>query len=327
MLSTWRHRSRFDAQRWPQRNRNQTKEAFIKQRQAVETPVVLRVPSLAADAMKRCQEGVDAVTFGAAVDSARRAGEKRDLLFAAAAPMRKLIEQDEKALASLRKLAGVRKSRLKGRVVSVLSHGGGMFPETSFNLTPGLHVFAPPFDLGRPEPTAGSPVNSGANRNTGELFVNVPYDSDAHGLRAAAASISIIFQPSTTGTLSIRPCAKYAHSWLVAGLHRSAHTQGQLVITASRADDGQVLDNRSVTLWDMTTKSDVHSGDDQGVAWPPDCQVNFLAESGHNYLASMTATVSGDQSGDKSILFFPSWSMFCGCISASVPWLVAELRT
>ena len=137
MLSTWRHRSRFDAQRWPQRNRNQTKEAFIKQRQAVETPVVLRVPSLAADAMKRCQEGVDAVTFGAAVDSARRAGEKRDLLFAAAAPMRKLIEQDEKALASLRKLAGVRKSRLKGRVVSVLSQFGGMFPETSFNLTPG----------------------------------------------------------------------------------------------------------------------------------------------------------------------------------------------
>jgi hypothetical protein len=41
---------------------------------------------------------------------------------------------------------------------------------------------------------------------------------------------------------------------------------------------------------------------------------------------SITATVSGDQSGDQSILAFPSWSVFSGCLSASVPWLVAELR-
>jgi hypothetical protein len=136
----------------------------------------------------------------------------------------------------------------------------------------------------------------------------------------------MIFQPSTTGTLSIRPYTKYAYSWLVAGLHLSAHTEGHLVITATRSDNGQLLDSRTVTLWSMTTESDVHSEESDGVAWPPDYQVNFLAEPGHNYLVAITAVVSGDQSGVKGILMFPSWSMFCGSISASVPWLVAELR-
>ncbi len=298
----------------------------MKQPKVVETPVVRRAPSGAADAFKKCSKGLDALSFGEAIARARQAGVERELLFEASAPLRKLIEQDKKALNALRKLAEERKSRLKGQALGIYSQTGGRFPESSFNLSPGLHVFGPAFDLDRPGPTSGSPADAKANRDTGEVFVNVPYDIDAHGLRAAAASIVMIFQPNATGTLSIRPYTKYAYTWLVAGLHLSAHTEGRLVITASRADDGQVLDSRSITLWDRTTESDVHSEESDGVAWPPDYQVNFLAEPGHNYLVAITAVVSGDQSGDKSILFFPSWSMFSGCISASVPWLVAELR-
>jgi hypothetical protein len=154
----------------------------------------------------------------------------------------------------------------------------------------------------------------------------VPDDSDAHGLRVATASLVIIFQPSIIGTLSVRPYTKYAYSWLVAGLHLSAHSEGSLTITAVRENDGQVQDSRTVLLWSRTTESDVHSESTDGVAWPPDFQVNFLAEPGRRYLVSITATVSGDQSGDQSILAFPSWSVFSGCLSASVPWLVAELR-
>lgn len=298
----------------------------MNQRHETPAAVVLRAPHAAADSMKRCQEAVDAVTFGAAAERERRAGEERELAFAAAAPLRKVIEQDEKAMVALRKLAAVRKARLKGRAPSVMTQTGGMFPQSTFNLTPGLHIFTPPYDLDRPGPTSGSPVASSADRNLGNAFVNVPYDSDAHGLRAASASLVVIFQPSITGTLSVRPYLKYACSWLVAGLHLSAHSYGELAITAARAGDGAVLDHRNVVLWDHTTESDVDSGDDEGVAWPPDYQVNFLAEPGQNYLVSMSATVSGDQSGDKSILFFPSWSMFTGCISMSALWVVAELR-
>jgi hypothetical protein len=145
-------------------------------------------------------------------------------------------------------------------------------------------------------------------------------------LRSATASLVIIFQPSIIGTLSVRPYTKYAYSWLVAGLHLSAHSEGSLTITAVRENDGQVQDSRTVLLWSRTTESDVHSESTDGVAWPPDFQVNFLAEPGRRYLVSITATVSGDQSGDQSILAFPSWSVFSGCLSASVPWLVAELR-
>jgi len=297
-----------------------------KARRQVETPVVRRVPQAAEAALKRCQKGLDAVTFDKAVENSRRAGEARELLVAANAPVRKLIEQDRKALAALRKLSDIRRAGVKGRSMSVYSQTFGPFPQWSLNLQPGLHVFSPPYDLDRPGPTSGSPTKATADRETGEVFASASEDGNAHGFRAASASVVIIFQPSVIGTLSVRPYCKYADSWMVAGLHLSAHSEGHLTITASRDDNGQVLDSRGVVLWDQTTESDVNSGDDDGVAWPPDFQVNFLAEPGRNYLVAITASVSGDQSGDQSIGPFPSWSVFSGCISASVPWLVAELR-
>src|SRR5690242_4742493 len=271
-----------------------------KARRQVETPVVRRVPQAAEAALKRCQKGLDAVTFDKAVENSRRAGEARELLVAANAPVRKLIEQDRKALAALRKLSDIRRAGVKGRSMSVYSQTFGPFPQWSLNLQPGLHVFSPPYDLDRPGPTSGSPTKATADRETGEVFASASEDGNAHGFRAASASVVIIFQPSVIGTLSVRPYCKYADSWMVAGLHLSAHSEGHLTITASRDDDG--------------------------VAWPPDFQVNFLAEPGRNYLVAITASVSGDQSGDQSIGPFPSWSVFSGCISASVPWLVAELR-
>jgi hypothetical protein len=291
-----------------------------------EIPVVCRSPGMEPDALTRYWEGLDRVTFARAVTRERQAAKERDLLFAAHGPIRKLIEEDENAMVALREFAGLRKAAVKDRAVSFLSKAGGLGGITSFGLPPGLHIFGPPFDLDRPGPTAGAPAESHASRDTVELFVCVPDDSDAHGLRVATASLVIIFQPSIIGTLSVRPYTKYAYSWLVAGLHLSAHSEGSLTITAVRENDGQVQDSRTVLLWSRTTESDVHSESTDGVAWPPDFQVNFLAEPGRRYLVSITATVSGDQSGDQSILAFPSWSVFSGCLSASVPWLVAELR-
>jgi len=297
-----------------------------KQRKSTEAPVVRRVPQAAEAALKRCQKALDAVTFDKAVERARRAGEVRKLLVEANAPVRKLIEQDKKALRALSAISKIRKEALGGRSMSVYSQTFGPFPSWSLDLAPGLHVFTPPFDLDRPGPTSGSPTEAKADRDTGEAFVNVPYDSDAHGYRAASATIVIIFQPSVIGTLSVRPYTKYADSWGVAGLHLSAHSEGHLTISVARDDNGQVLDSRDIVLWNQTTESDDNSGDDDGVAWPPDFQVNFLAQPNVNYLVAITASVSGDQSGDQSIGPFPSWSMFWGCVSLSVPWLVAELR-
>ncbi|HTS20364.1 MAG TPA: hypothetical protein VMN79_01025 [Casimicrobiaceae bacterium] len=290
------------------------------------TGTICRHPEAAEKALKRCQKGLDAVTFDRVLERARKASELRELRAAANAPIRKLIEQDKKAMRALAEVSRLQKEALGGRSLSVYSQTFGPFPSWSLDLSPGLHVFTPPFDLDRPGPTSGSPTKATADRDTGEIFVNCSYDSDAHGYRAASASIVIIFQPSVIGTLSVRPYTKYADTWTVAGLHLSAHSEGHLTITASRDDNGQVLDSRDITLWNQTTESDVNSGDDDGVAWPPDFQVNFLAEPGRNYLVAITASVSGDQSGDQSIGFFPSWSLFDGCISASVPWLVAELR-
>ena len=64
--------------------------------------------------------------------------------------------------------------------------------------------FAPPYDLDRPGPTAGSPAQASANRDTGEFSADLPYDVDAHGFRAASASIVMAFEVNKVGTLLIR---------------------------------------------------------------------------------------------------------------------------
>jgi hypothetical protein len=79
----------------------------------------------------------------------------------------------------------------------------------------------------------------------------------------------------------------------------------------------------AAALWSRTTESDSNSEGSDGTVYPPDFQVNFLSEPGRRYPVSITAVVSGDQSGLQPILAFPSWSEFTGCISASVPFLDA----
>ena len=296
------------------------------QRKHMKRALILRNPKAAEPALKCCQKALDAVTFDKAVERAKHAGKLRELRFAATAPVRNLIQQDKKAMRALVEVSELRKAALGGRSMNVYSQTFGPFPSFSLDLTPGLHVFSPPYDLDRPGPQTGSPTDSKADRDTGDIFANCPFDSNANGFRAASASVIIIFQPSVIGTLSVRPYTKYAQSWSVDGEYLSAHSEGHLTISASRDDNGQVVDSRDIPLFDQTTESDDNSGDDDGVAWPPDFQVNFLAKPGINYLVAITASVSGDQSGVKGVGPFPSWSMFSGCISASVPWLVAELR-
>ena len=291
-----------------------------------ETAVVCRRPGMEPDILARYWERLDTVTFARAVASGQRAAKERELLFIAHEPLRKLIEQDENSMVALRVFSELRKEAAKEQGASFLTKTGGFSGVTSFGLPLGLNFFGPPFDLDRPGPSAGSPVELHASRDTGQIFVNVPYEADAHGFRAASASLVLIFEPSIIGTLSVRPYTQYAYSWLVAGLHLSAHSEGSLIITAVREIDGQVQDSRTVSLWNRTTESDVDSESSDGTVWPPDFQVNFLAEPGRRYLVSITATVSGDQSGDQSIIFFPSWSEFTGCLSVKVPFLVAELR-
>jgi hypothetical protein len=296
------------------------------QRKHMKRALILRNPQAAEPALKRCQKALDAVTFDKAVERAKHAGKVRELRFAATAPVRNLIQQDKKAFRALAEVSKLRQDALGGRSLNVYSQSFGPFPSFSLDLTPGLHVFSPPYDLDRPGPQAGSPTDSKADRDTGDIFANCAFDSNAQDFRAASASVIIIFQPSVIGTLSVRPYTQYAQSWSVDGEYLSAHSEGHLTISASRDDNGQVLDSRDILLFNQTTESDDNSGDDDGVAWPPDFQVNFLAKPGINYLVAITASVSGDQSGVKGVGPFPSWSMFSGCISASVPWLVAELR-
>ena len=77
-------------------------------------------------------------------------------------------------MAALREFSELRKEAVKEQAASFFSMTGGLVPITSFGLPPGLHVFSPPFDLDQPGSTYGSPVESHATHDTGEIFVNAP---------------------------------------------------------------------------------------------------------------------------------------------------------
>ena len=158
------------------------------------------------------------MTFDKAVERAQRAAKLRELRFAASAPIRSLVQQDKKALRALTEASEARKvalAALRGRSLSLYSQTFGPFPSWSLNLTPGLHVFSPPYDLDRPGPTTGSPTDSTADRDTGDFFASCDFDSNAHGFRAASASVIIIFQPSVIGVSSIVRSAP--PSWVSVG--------------------------------------------------------------------------------------------------------------
>jgi hypothetical protein len=298
----------------------------MKDQQLANIPLVRRVASGDVEALRRSSKLIDAATFEPTLDRARRASEHRQLRFEASAPLRKLIEQDETALDAHRRLAEVQKEMIVRHGASVLSGGRTPFEHWSLDLKPGLNLFTPPYDLDRPGPTSGSPAQASANRDKGNFYVHVPSDINSHGFRAASASIVVVFEVSQVGTLSVRPWTQFAFSWMVAGMHLSAYTEGRLFITAIRDDDGKVMDNRDITLWSRTTESDTHVDSGGDTSWPPNLEVNFLAEPGRKFLVAIGATVSGDQSGDQSILAFPSYSMFSGSLAGKFLLLVAELR-
>ena len=78
----------------------------------------------------------------------------------------------------------------------------------------------------------------------------------------------------------------------------------------------------------MTRGKDYSSDSDDGVAWPPDFHVDFVAQAHEIYDVFIAATVSGDQSGQAEALgFYPAGdSYFMGGIDVTVPWVAAELR-
>lgn len=291
-----------------------------------EMGLVIRRPGLEPASQEKYWKSLDIVTFSPVEEFVREIGENRELLFEATAPIRDIIAKNEGALGSLKKVSDFRQQMVKRASDHILTKPGSFSPFTSFALTPGVHAFSPPYDLARQGPNKGSPTVSTSDRNKGEIFVCVPFDNESHGSRIAAGSLVIIFASTVLGTISVRPLVQYAYNWDVAGLHLSAHSEGRLTITAIRDRDGRVEDTRSVLMWSRTTESDHHFDSSDGTVYPPEFHVEFLADPAEIYLVSITAIVSGDQSGKQPILAFPSWSFFAGSISASVPYLAAELR-
>jgi hypothetical protein len=292
---------------------------------AASRPAIIRA-SPGAGAARLVARSVEQAALKSAHEHARQAGEERDLLLTANQPILDMVAKDRKAVAATKKIWDLRdvidKPR-RGRVMTV----GGDFSSFSFGLTPGVHVFSPPYDLSQPGPTHGATTNATANRNTGEVLADVGYDLNAHGLRAASASIAIGFETTQSGSVSVRPVVQYDISWMVDGFRLSAHSEGKLFVVATREDTGQVVAARDLPLWSRTTQSDTHCGDEIDTALASSLEVTFIATPGKKVIVSIGAAVSGDQSGMGGLgPFFVAWSRFRGKILAKTIFLVAELR-
>jgi hypothetical protein len=267
------------------------------------------------------RRALDAAVFQPALTSALRASEERELRTDAWAPLQKFIAADEEASTALRKLSEIAHSRASEPSPNFVRPMSGSLPWAwSFDLKPGISVFGPPYDVPRPYPTQGQPVASSADAQTGELEVSAPFNRDADGARAASASIGIALEPSRVGTISVRPCTRYDWDGDAFGYLLSAHTEGHLTLAAIKEGEDRVLDYRDITLWNA---NDRYVQNDAGIAWPPDFNVQFVAEPGHVYTVFVGATVSGDQSGEYTV----GYSQFTGKIHVWLPFITAELRS
>ncbi len=178
----------------------------------------------------------------------------------------------------------------------------------------------------RPYPTSGAPVDSHAYSDLGALSVKAPDNDDSQGARAASAAIGIVLEPSQPGIISVRPFINYSYLWWITGAFLSAHSEGHITVTTVTEADGNVLDHRDLMLWSQTTKSDGYGDSADGIAWPPNVEVKFVADPGTRYVAFIGAAVSGDQSGVRGVLVFPSWSKFSANVDLTIPWIVADLK-
>ncbi len=292
-------------------------------RKEFDEPLIARVPLTEVVEIQRCLQAIDEATFHRAVEAVRFESMIREARFAAEAPLQKLIADDPGAVAANHRLLELQKIRFKEphQGLSFRSNTGGLFPISSFDLTPGVHVFSPPYDLDR-QNVEGVSTTSAADKNAGTFSAAINSNWDVDGYRAAGAALSIVLQTSQPGTISVRPRILCDYTWTVLGWNLSCHTEGNLFVTVTRDSDGKVLQSRQVKIWSMSTKSDYHQFSTSEALYPSDLALDFLAEPSVRYIVTYTVVVSGDQSGQ--ILWNASVST--GVFAGSMQFVVVDFR-
>jgi hypothetical protein len=292
--------------------------------------VVRRVSEIHASSMEAVERTVRALTFDQAVDRAGRASEERELMAEAFGPVFRMIGSDEAAAAAMNKLAKARRAGFS-EVISGerrhLSPGGSAEDSSRLDLQPGTSAFSAPYDgkfmheEGDPAPTAE------ADADHGLLTLEIPYNGDSHGVRAASAGVSIVLEASKQGTIEVRPWIECDFEFATSANALSAHTEGRIDMTVVD-DGGASLPGSQAPLWNIMTEDSV-SGTGAGIIRSPQRDVSFPARPGTQYTLSITATIAGDQSGHGITIWpaFESYSYFYGRLTVSIPWLTVELRS
>lgn len=246
--------------------------------------------------------------------------EQSALQVAALGPVRKLIRANAGAAEAASRLS---------KVSQQLAHGHRIVrspqpPPGPVTIPTGLWFFAPPYDHAEitsdvsSDPDIPQPVNS-VDVLTGTVHLWAWPDFSYDGGFSANAGLAIDLATSQDGTLTLRSLAHVSWGGGTDGFILSAEVEGHVTMTVlDTTTQTQVVAPGDYQVFQLTNGSNsgftTVSGDE--------ASVQFAAQAGTPYQVWITASISGNQSGDGYAF---GYSFADGYIDMTVPLVVADL--
>jgi hypothetical protein len=225
------------------------------------------------------------------------------------APIRKLIDADRRALASVKAL---HKTATKDHDVRVEAIRKGIASEatTAFDFTtnPGWQVLTPPYDIGW-RTGAGF-----ADKSAGELIVFV-------GDGFSAAAVGVFLTVTKRSLVRVRPIAPFDFNWANIAFRGPASSKGGVGMLGYFNRDPQPFLDRRGSLW-SDAKVPPNSGNGSGSGQLADRlsgDVLILMEPGNTYLVWAWAWGAGHMTAQEDSL-----SLSLASITCRVPLIVVD---
>lgn len=296
-----------------------------------EPGFVVRVDPSSLEDLEKSERAARETVLGRAVGEATTLLQVSELTSEVMRPVHDMITADASASAAAKKLVDVRKASTSAHAsaresansmgIATSSSWGGV---SSYALPPGWTAFAPPYDIPDPPGEAdvrGAPCHGEADRNTGHVIVWINLDWDAHGLLVASSRVAVVLRPKKRGTIDVRPWIAYEWHAYAFGAMLSSHIVGEIKTTVTD-ELGNVIPTNPpgmTTMFDFD--NDVYVGDRGLLGWR-NPNVSFPADPSTNYSVWFSASLWGDQSGDR----YPGASGIYGYVDMTVQQVGVGLR-
>jgi hypothetical protein len=226
------------------------------------------------------------------------------------APMRTLIEQDPRAVASLNALHKLAKGEHLRRVEVLKERVTSGAAETfSFTANPGFQIIAPPYDVEWHLFHDIYQFFNFADMNTGEMMAR-------HFNGQAAAAVGVWLSSPVRSLVRVAPFAPFTYYW--SGLVLApGTTRGSVGVVVYVNDDPQPAFDYRANVWDVSLYYNQSNSGSSTVGRELSRDVLIPMEPGNQYLVWVWCSVLGHTSSAQE-----SWHLVGGGIECEVPFIV-----